>query len=433
MSEAIVHARGWGMRHASRQRWALRDLDLTIERGEVVLLCGTSGSGKSTLLHALAGVDRDAEVEGTLANNATVTAYVQQDPDAQIVMARIEDDVAFGPENLGLDAEEIRKRSAQALEVFGVMQPWNRPIDALSGGERQRLALAGAWAMQPDLLLLDEPTSMLDDDGVHAVRTLIALARRAGTTVVLVEHRVNAVVDLVDRVIVLDERLSGPATELFTRHREQLLARGIWVPDYRPAIARTPQIGDEVAHVRTDRVEWGVRRGALSALVGPNGSGKTRALMTLAGLSDRGRTSTALQVHGNYPPDPALWPASAFRGRIAMVFQNPEHQLIHRTVRDELGDDALMERLGLGHLADAEPHTLSGGEQRRLSVGISLASNAQILLLDEPTFGLDLGAWMIVMEEFLRAASSGSAIGVASHDEHLLALADDATILAVDA
>jgi energy-coupling factor transporter ATP-binding protein EcfA2 len=198
-----VDARGWGWRHAGRSDWAVRGLDLRIEPGERVLLLGASGAGKSTLVHALAGVlggDEEGESEGRLligdrdaARARGQVGLVLQDPDSQVVLARVGDDVAFGCENMGIPREETWLRVEQSLCAVGLDLPLRHPTSGLSGGQKQRLALAGVLAMHPGLLLLDEPTANLDPDGVIEVRDAVArVLEMSGGTLVVVEHRVVA-------------------------------------------------------------------------------------------------------------------------------------------------------------------------------------------------------------------------------------------------
>ncbi|MGN6742604.1 MAG: ABC transporter ATP-binding protein, partial [Amnibacterium sp.] len=210
---AAVEARGWGWRHAGRRPWALDGLDLAIAPGERVLLLGPSGSGKSTLLAALAGVlapdqgeSRGAlEVDGRPPRAVPGRAgLVLQDPQSQVIQPRVGDDAAFGAENLGVPADEVRRRVPAALAAVGLDVPLDAASTRLSGGRQQRLALAGVLAMRPGLLLLDEPTANLDPDGVVEVRDAVAAAvASSGATLLVVEHRVAVWAGLVDRVVVL--------------------------------------------------------------------------------------------------------------------------------------------------------------------------------------------------------------------------------------
>ena len=195
MRPAQVRLDGWGWRHAGRAAWATSGVSLRIEPGERVLLLGASGAGKSTLLHALAGVLGTSD-EGEQAGSLTVdgersapgrSGLVMQDPDAQTILERVGDDVAFGLENLALPRDEIWPRVRTALADVGLDLPLDHSTERLSGGQRQRLALAGALAMRPGLLLLDEPTANLDPVGVDEVRDAVKrlVADRTTTLVVV--------------------------------------------------------------------------------------------------------------------------------------------------------------------------------------------------------------------------------------------------------
>src|SRR3954447_17365634 len=242
---AAVRVDGWGWRYAGRSAWATRAVGLRIEPGERVLLLGASGAGKSTLLAGLAGVlggDDDGEAEGSLTVAGRPPAEARgraglllQDPDAQVILARVGDDVAFACENLGVPREEIWPRVRRALVEVGLDVPLDRPTAQLSGGQKQRLALAGLLAMRPGLLLLDEPTANLDPEGVLEVRDAVGrLLDATGATLVVVEHRTEVWADLVDRVVVLDPRgglaADGSPEDVFAREGDRLAAGGGWVP-----------------------------------------------------------------------------------------------------------------------------------------------------------------------------------------------------------
>ncbi|GIF72271.1 ABC transporter ATP-binding protein [Asanoa siamensis] len=459
---SAVDLRGFGWRHAGRKAWAVRGVDLRVERGERVLLLGPSGAGKSTLLAALAGLLADdsgeregiAEIDGLDTRKARErVGIVFQDPETQLVMSRIGDDVAFGLENRGVPRAEIWPRVAAAVEAVGLDHPLDRATHALSGGEQQRLALAGVLALRPDLLLLDEPTANLDPAGADLVRASLRRATDRDTTVIMVEHRLAEVVPFVDRVVVLAPgggvRADGPPDRVFAEHGAALAADGIWVPGQPlPAPRRAAGAPGEVL-VTADRLalaprlaptDLSVRTGEAVAVLGPNGVGKSTLALLLGGLltPTGGRVVASSVLAGtDAARPPHRWRAADLTARIGSVFQDPEHQFVASTVRDELAVgprklgrplgivDALLERLHLGHLARANPYTLSGGEARRLSVATALAAAPRLLLLDEPTFGQDRRTWIELVALLADLRDEGHGVLTVTHDPAFVeALAD---------
>ncbi len=331
-----------------------------------MLLLGASGSGKSTLLHGLAGVlggDDDGEAVGELlvggrpaASARGISGLVLQDPDAQVVLARVGDDVAFGCENLGVPRAEIWPRVQEALDDVGLDVPLDRPTKALSGGQKQRLALAGALAMRPGLLLLDEPTANLDPAGIAEVREAVdRLLQRHPATLVVVEHRVDVWLPLVSRVIVLGEGgvvADGAPADVLVREGARLAAQGVWVPGIPPAVPPAPVAaagetllaarGLAVARVQghpvAEGIDLAVRQGEVLAVTGPNGAGKSTLGLTLAGLLKpaAGELVATPALAGDAGATPIRWRSRQLLTRIGTVFQDPEHQLLARTVRDEL-------------------------------------------------------------------------------------------------
>ncbi|WP_322972909.1 ATP-binding cassette domain-containing protein [Microcella humidisoli] len=455
---AALGAQGWSWTPAGRSAPVLDALDVRIEPGERVLLLGASGSGKSTLLQAWAGVLGGAD-EGEQQGQLTVdglevgarrgrVGLLLQDPDAQLVLARAGDDVAFGPENLGEPVDEILAGVPRALDAVGLSALADADTRRLSGGQQQRLALAGVLAMRPAALLLDEPTAQLDPAGVREVAAAVAaLVADRGLTLVVVEHRVDVWAPLVDRVIVLDGGrivADGPVAEVLLEQGARLARRGVWVPGRGPEHPAAPiaASGDELLRATglavqpaggdvigfASGLDLTVRAGEVVALTGPNGAGKSTLLLTLAGLLP----PAAGTIEALGAGDPARWTSAELAERFGVVFQNPEHQFVAATVRDELAVggadpervDALLERLRLPHLAASSPFLLSGGEQRRLSVATALATEPRVLLLDEPTFGQDARTWAELAALLAAHRDAGGAVIMATHDRELVAALD---------
>lgn len=383
-----VEAQGFGYRHPDRPSPALAGVDLRITPGERVLLAGASGSGKSTLLHALAGVlhGEEAESQGSLLLDGLTPSQargraglVQQDPESQVVMARVGDDVAFSCENLAVAPEEIPARVRQALNAVGLDQlSEDHPTAQLSGGQKQRLALAGILAMRPGLLLLDEPTAHLDPEGRRQVREAVLSACEAtGATLIVVEHQLHTWVDHVDTLLVLEpgggvkHRAAAEAVHRDAQLRSELASAGLWVPgmdpvtrlpDWAPpgqASQHTKLLSAEKmeVHRRSPRKSWrrepaptpvlsGVdlclNSSAAVGITGPNGAGKSTLLLTLGGLLEPhgGQLKAEPALRGScgttLAQSPFRWRAADLSARIGTVFQEPEHQFVRTTVAGEL-------------------------------------------------------------------------------------------------
>ena len=474
---AAVRVEDWGWRYEGRSAWAVRGVDLCIEPGERVLLLGASGAGKSTLLAGLAGVlggDDDGESAGSLtvagrppAQSRGTAGLLLQDPDAQVILARVGDDVAFAGENLGVPRDELWMRVRRSLAEVGLDVPLDHPTAQLSGGQKQRLALAGLLAMRPGLLLLDEPTANLDPEGVLEVRdAVLAALETTGATLVVVEHRVAVWQDLVTRVVVLGADggvLADGAPDAVLADADGELGRaGVWLPGTpvpeapvvpegmplltarslafgraamtRPRRRRRARAGAAAAVPVGHPVDLEVRAGSAFALTGRNGSGKSTLALTLGGLLPGlgGELIAEPLLADGASSDPASWRSRELLTRIGSVFQNPEHQFIAGTVRDELAAgpralhlpttevdervDELLDRLALTDAAAANPFTLSGGQKRRLSVATALATRPRLLVLDEPTFGQDARTWQELVRMIASLRHEGHAIVAATHD-----------------
>jgi len=411
---------------------AVRDLSLEIEAGQVVALLGPSGSGKSTLLRALAGLvphfhggtfsgrvvvgGLDTRTHGP-ADLAGTVASVFQDPEDQIVMTRVENEVAFGLENLGVPPAQIWPRTHASLAEVGAAHLAERRTVELSGGELQRVCLASALALEPQLLLLDEPTSQLDTEGADAFLVHVEQARCA---VVLSEQRVDRALAIADRVIMMEEGrivLDAPIDDAraWLTTRRPRYAGGLTALDPR----QQPPVGAPL--VRLDEVGFSygsgpdvlrgesllVHRGEIVALEGPNGSGKTTLSKIAAGLLQPGSGTMNRE------------------GRATYLSQEPGRHLVRETALDEValgvnGDEALaaaaLERFGLSFATCRHPRDLSSGERERLAIASVSVSEPDLLVLDEPTRGIDPDRKAALSEWLVEQAESGRGVLVATHD-----------------
>ncbi len=445
-----------------------------MEAGSLLLVVGPSGSGKSTFALTVAGLvpgqipatmtgslhlaDREVRELGPT-GAAALVGLVLQDPSAQLVMERVEDDVAFGLENRGWPLDAMRSRVPEARAAAGLAGMERRRSRRLSGGQQQRLALAGALAPRPGLLVLDEPTANLDPEGASTLMaTLAELRAERAATIVLIEHQVDRAWPLADVVLALDgdgRPLDvGRPDAVLARSADAMRAAGIWLPtdraehrEVRSTRIVGPGAGDGravgpvgpigPALVRADGVRFGFDRrepvvrdlsmaaapGERIALVGPNGSGKSTFGRLLVGLlrPDHGR----IDLGG---ADPSRLPPSALARLAGYVFQEPERQFLAQRVDEEvrLGltpeEDArvddLMARLGLplDRFGERSPYRLSGGEQRRLSLACVLVRRPEVLVLDEPTFGQDRHGYEGLLEILAEHLDEGACLIAATHD-----------------
>jgi energy-coupling factor transport system ATP-binding protein len=416
---------------------ALRTLSLRVEPGEVVLLLGPSGSGKSTLLRALAGLVphfHGGRFEGTVevagrdtrttrpADLAGTVATLFQDPEEQVVLTSVIREVAFGLENSGVAPHEIVPRALAALAAVRSSSLADRSTAELSGGELQRVCLASVLALRPELLLLDEPTSQLDEDGADE---LLTLATELGSTVVLSEQRPERALAVATRVVFLETGrivLDAPVDE----------ARG-WLAHHRPAWLelreRSSGMAAGVPVCTLERVSFAyddgrsavedldlaVRRGEIVVLQGPNGSGKSTLAKLAAGLLEP--TSGQVRRHG----------------RASLLLQDPGRYVTRDRVVDEValgvgGDrrratDALAS-VGLQSHANRHPRDLSSGERERLALAAVLVTEPDLLVLDEPTRGVDPERKRELAELLVDQAASRATLVVTHNSTLAAAIAD---------
>ena len=468
----------------------LKGVNMRVERGEFIVLCGKSGSGKTTLLRHLKTVlsphgkkTGDVLFDGTpieqvsLRDQSAKIGYVMQNPDSQIVTDKVWHELAFGLESLGCDQATMRLRVAEMASYFGIQDWFHRSVSELSGGQKQLLNLASIMAMQPEVLILDEPTSQLDpiaaSDFLNTVRKI---NRELGTTVIITEHRLEDIFHAADRVIVMDEG-EIIASDVPARVGAMLKNRNDDMFAAMPAPVRvfygTGASGDCPLTVRDGRnwlsremenvqsvqmepekpidedaeaalkvkeiwfryekdspdvlrgVSFEAPKGALFAIVGGNGTGKSTLLKAICGVCPPYRGK--IELGGKKIRD--FKRGELFRNNLSMLPQDPQSLFVKKSVREDLremlplGDHdadakiaAIAEKCEIAHLLDRHPYDLSGGEQQRAALAKVLLTNPKIMLLDEPTKGIDAFFKEKLARVLKKLIADGMAVIMVSHD-----------------
>lgn len=460
-----LEVEGLNFRYKARPEPALRDLSLTLEPGEILLVAGTSGCGKTTLIRCINGLiprSYKGELSGrvllhgqttegmSLSRISQIVGTVLQDPERQILGAHVFTEVAFGLENLGLGHEEIVRRVEETLEYLGIGHLRDRETFYLSGGEKQKVALAGVLAMRPSILLLDEPLASLDPASAQEALTLFRRLADEGVSILLVEHRVEDAMSIhPHRVLFMEDgqaTYTGPINGLMevVDYRQVKLPAPVVMqhaaasppPVFEPAIrpdGREPLVefedvsfaygdGPKVLH----DVSLTIRRGDIIAVLGPNGAGKTTLVKHAIGLL-KPRHGRVL-VEGR---DTRAMSVAQIAHTLGYVFQSPSHMLFAPTVQEELafgprnlgysepeiadGVAGAIETVNLKGLENYPPLALSFGQQKRVSIAAILAMRSKILVMDEPTAGQDYWNYMAFMESILQMPGFAAVLFI-THD-----------------
>jgi len=453
---------------------ALTQIDLAVPAGGFVLVCGPSGSGKSTLLKHMKSSQipfgkgtgellfkgKDLETM-ELGESARSIGFVGQNPDNQIVTDTVWHELAFGLENLGVPVEEIRKRTAETAQYFGMTEWFRQPVEALSGGQKQMLNLASVMVMQPEVLILDEPTAQMDPIGARRFfHTLKGLQQEIGTTIILSEQRLEEVMPLAQDLVYMENGqivAQGPVQEslkiladyekiknkplametsfpvalrVYIKSREKeeetvpvSVGQGRqWLSGKRVVTSEHKETYEETETVITvqgvdfsyekgkkalEHLDWQVKKGSIYGLLGGNGAGKTTLMKLICGILKprRGKIKT--------------------NGTVRYLVQNPLSIFTEITAEDELavccGRDPkaveeMLEKMELTEFREQNPLDLSGGQQQRLALGKVLLTKPEILLLDEPTKGMD-GGFKVKFGAMLRELKKqGITTVLVSHD-----------------
>ena len=403
----------------------LGPIDLHLAAGSRVLIAGLSGAGKTTLLHAIGGLleEESYDLAGRVStwSGGVNVGLLQQEPIHSVVAATCGRDIAFGPENHRVPREDIWPVVEDSQRRARFAMPTDHSTTKMSGGQMQRLAIAGILATNPGLLLLDEPISMLDEESAMAIRDEVAWMAH-DRTVLVVDHHPDQWRGVLDQVVELTDHGTLKKVwdfEDFLDSREAVSLSphtsiaGETVVRASAIDAHRPQSDDLLLR----GVTMSARRGLITVVSGPSGAGKSTLLRLLAGLDAPASGELTLP------------------GQVAWVPQNPENYLVAQTAADELfaspmvPEDAdlrgLVRTFGLKAILDSHPMTCSGGEKRRLAIAAALAQHPDLLLLDEPTVGLDDDRGASVLSAIRAAADSGVAVVVSSHDRQVIEMADE--------
>ena len=476
---------------ASKNGLALKEINLSIDRGEYIAVCGKSGSGKTTLLKHLKSVlsphgNMEGEIyfegkplkESDLRQQSSKIGYVMQNPDNQIVTDKVWHELAFGLESLGIDQKTIRLRVAEMASYFGIQGWFHKNVTELSGGQKQLLNLASIMAMQPTALILDEPTSQLDPiAAADFLNTVRKINLELGTTVIITEHRLEDIFHAADRVVVMEkgsiiaadephkigEFLKAENNEMFAampspvqiyygvendlrcpltvREGRNWLSSLLKDKEIKIASIEEREEEDEETKVpavtlkevwfRYEKeapdvlkgVNLQIPKGKIFAIVGGNGTGKSTTLKSICNICKpyRGQVLIDGKKIDKYKS------SELFKGNLAMLPQDPQSLFVKKTVREDLeemllsGEDKkrveeVADICDITDLLESHPYDLSGGEQQRAALAKVLLTEPKILLLDEPTKGIDNFFKLKFAEILGRLREKGVTILMVSHD-----------------
>jgi energy-coupling factor transport system ATP-binding protein len=484
----IIGVRDFSFSYPKSKRSALNKIDLSIPTSDFLLICGPSGCGKTTFVRNLKKeIAPYGDTSGTIyfrgraigslspRESASGIGFVMQDPDNQLVTDTVWHELAFGLENLGTPSHIIRRRIAETANFFGIDDWFEKKVFSLSGGQKQMLNLAGVMVMQPNLLVLDEPTAQLDPIAAKEFLTMLKrINHEIGTTVIVTEHRLEDILPLADKVLYIEDGKTGfygKTSEFISNISDRedhpflhalpgasriALALGekqnipvtvrdgrLWLKDHITKKSITPKKipvheispGETVLSAadvwfryspKDDFVLKGlsfeIRSGMITSIVGGNGSGKTTTLGLLAGIfkPSRGKVRSG-------------------KTRISLLTQNPKTMFLHETVVDDLREAAsiydpdsseerllkICQKLEITSLLGSHPYDLSGGEQQKAAIAKLLLTEPDILLMDEPTKGLDIHAKEELADILRKCCEMGRAVTLVTHDVEFAARYSD--------
>jgi energy-coupling factor transporter ATP-binding protein EcfA2 len=473
MSNSPLVIQNLSFKYRTRPEMAIENISVELKQGELLLIAGSSGCGKTTLARCINGLiprsyrgERSGRVllygrevaDLQIAEMAQTVGTLLQDPERQIVASNVYNEIAFGPENLGLPREEIVKRVEEAIQRLNIEYLRDRETFNLSGGEKQKVALAGLLSMNPSILLLDEPLASLDPASAHEALQVFRSLAGEGKTVILVEHRVEDAIEIKpDRMLYMENghvKYLGPIKDLPPElDHTQVKLPAEWVVQRVRAAKEKPMEAAARPQVRNqseplvvfenvdfryndesplilENVNLKIHHGDLIAVLGPNGAGKSTLVKHAIGLlkPTRGR----VLVNGE---DTRKMSVAQIAKTLGYVFQSPTHMLYAPTVREELefgpknlgfGAEEIrksisesLNTVNLNGMDEYPPLALSFGQQKRTTIAAVLAMRSRIIVLDEPTAGQDFANYTRFMDALCHTQNGGASILSANFDATL--------------
>lgn len=436
--------------YEGREQGGLRDMNLTVKNGECILLCGRSGCGKTTITRLVNGliprfyageltgqvvIDGKDIADLTMYKIAEKVGSVFQNPRTQFFNTDSDSEIAFGLENQGMPTEELRQRVETTAADLEIQSLHGRSLHALSGGEKQKVAFASVYATNPDIYLLDEPSSNLDVDAIQDLKKHLKLVKQQGKTILIAEHRLYYLMDIADRIVYMERgQIAGIYTpEQFRAieedKRERMGLRAVVLQEIHPQFTSPGTTEDKTLKLQNvglfykkqaivKQINLSAGIGEVIGVVGHNGAGKTTLSRTLCGLhkeaggqflwngkpqdrKERLRRSYMVMQDVNFE----LF-ADSVEAECSFGIHNPDKTLIETT----------MDNLGLLPYRNQHPNTLSGGQKQRVAVAVSMICGKELLVFDEPTSGLDFDSMEQVALLIQKLSSMGKIIFVVTHD-----------------
>ncbi|MFG6149711.1 ABC transporter ATP-binding protein [Halobacillus sp. B23F22_1] len=493
MRKEIIQIDNLSLYYEEEETPVIKNLHFNVKEGDSMLVLGPSGSGKSSLIQCLNGLfprELDGHMEGQVTIHGKDSRHykpgeiskhvgvVFQDPETQFCMLTVEDEVAFGLENLRTPPDKMEAKIEEALHLVGLGEEKKTPIATLSGGQKQKLSLACVLAIEPEVIVLDEPTANLDPVATKDFIDILAhLKEELNLTLIVIEHQLSEWFPLLERVFILQKNgeplYDGQIRKGIEKHSSSLQEQGIWMPiasklaiehkipyvqfplTLRELVSQTHEhqltLGENVKTqergkkiLEANEITWNSSRKTIIhslnlsiyqnefiAIVGANGSGKTSLSRLLAGITQP--SSGSLMVNEKKLNQ---WKERDLYQKIGYVFQNPEHQFITDSVYEEVAFglrltggsnreieskcEEILSVCQLAHVKNKNPFTLSQGQKRRLSVASMIVSDQSLLILDEPTFGQDAGSTEKLMNLLQQKYESGTSILMITHDMDLV-------------